>query len=131
MQWKGLIDGTDVSNIHFAVENVANVFSVGGEEPYADTAIRTDMTRHGNHFVRNLSSFQEFLGKQCFACRVEKKDKTTFHIGHILTTLPADSMVSAMSYMFDIIPARIFSLSPKKSRQVPHTRMLIPESSRV
>lgn len=126
----GLIYWTDIPNIHPAVEGFRNSFFIGSKESYADAAVGAEMARHRYYLMGDAGPFEEFFGKQGFARRVKEKYQAGFCVHHILITLPADSIVSAISYMFDIMPTWSFSLSPKKSRQVPQTRILIPESSR-
>jgi len=45
-----------------------------------------------------------------------------------VTIFPAESRVSLISYMLEIIPASSSFISSKKFRQVPHTSMLTPFS---
>jgi hypothetical protein len=45
---------------------------------------------------------------------------------YIVMTLFALSMASVMSYMFDTVPTPTSSVKPKRSTQVPHTRISIP-----
>ena len=99
-------------NTDLAGKRCLRPFSFGNGKPQTDPAVGAYVSGNGYDLVGNSLLLEELFGHKRAARRVEKGNDVGILGGPILITFPAESIVSAMSYMFDTMPAPSFSFSP-------------------